>query len=379
MQRRSNNARLLTACALVLTASIAFGQSIPTDSSSQSQRPIQMLVIGDSILWGQGLKPESKTWYLVKRWLENTTGRKVVERIKAHSGAVIERTSATNDLTSNNGEVNLALPTLHDELDSALKEYSDPTQVDLILLSGCGNDVGLLNLLNAVDTAEVDKLTRAACGKPVENLLQRILASFPNAQVVVTGYYPFFSENTRNDFIMKALAKRFFKTQPDGASRMDHREVFDRLKINSQRWYESSNSSLGEAVNNVNVAARSSRARTVFVKIDFPADYSFAAPKSHLWGLNRSPFRMMFLMLSFGRVLLPANDQMRHARGVTCSEIYKPLPDETLEQKKERKANKLLCRYAALGHPNKKGAVLYAVAITNVLKPRFSVATATVP
>ena len=32
------------------------------------------------------------------------------------------------------------------------------------------------------------------------------------------------------------------------------------------------------------------------------------------------------------------------------------------------KANKLLCRYAARGHPNNKGAVLYADATTNVLK-----------
>lgn len=142
-----------------------------------------MLVLGDSILWGQGLRKERKSWYLVKLWLENNTGRKVIERIEAHSGAVIERASATNDLTSDNPEVNLALPTLHDELDNALKEYPDPDQVDLVLLSGCGNDVGLLNLLNAVDKAEVDKMTRSRCGKPVENLLRRILTSFPNSHL----------------------------------------------------------------------------------------------------------------------------------------------------------------------------------------------------
>ena len=99
-----------------------------------------MLVLGDSILWGQGLRKERKSWYLVKLWLEKHTGRKVIERIEAHSGAVIERASATNDLTSDNREVNLALPTLHDELNNALKEYPDPAQVDLVLLSGCGNE-----------------------------------------------------------------------------------------------------------------------------------------------------------------------------------------------------------------------------------------------
>ena len=232
-----------------------------------------MLVIGDSILWGQGLKTERKTWYLVKLWLEKNTRRKVIERMEAHSGAVIERASASDNLTSDNREVNLALPTLHDQLDNALKEYADPAQVDLVLLSGCGNDVGLLNLLNAVEE-KVDEMTSSKCGKPVEHLIQRILTSFPNAHLIVTGYYPFFSENTRNDFILRALAKKFFKNQRDGASRMNNKEAFDRLKINSRQWYESSNGQLAEAVNNVNMAAGTSRARAVFVKIDFPPDYS---------------------------------------------------------------------------------------------------------
>jgi lysophospholipase L1-like esterase len=336
-----------------------------------------MLVIGDSILWGQGLKTERKSWHLVKLWLEKKTGRKVIERIEAHSGAVIERASATDDLTSDNREVNLALPTLHDELDNAVKAYFNPAQVDLILLSGCGNDVGLLNLLNAVNRTEVDEMTRSKCGAPVENLLRRILKSFPNAYVVMTGYYPFFSERTRNDFIVRALAKKFYKTQRDEASKVTSKAMFEQLKINSWQWYESSNSRLAEAVNSVNMATRDSRA--VFARIDFPADYSFAAPKTRLWGLDRSPFRMMLLMLSFGKILLPSNDQMRGERGATCSEIYKRQENETLEQRNQRKANKLLCRYAALGHPNNKGAVLYSDAIVNALESRFGPVTASVP
>ena len=40
----------------------------------------------------------------------------------------------------------------------------------------------------------------------------------------------FFSDATRNDFVVKALARRFFKTQPDGGPRMSSRELFERLK-----------------------------------------------------------------------------------------------------------------------------------------------------
>lgn len=374
-----NNSKLLIVCLVFLIAPVGRGQTTSTSPSTQPQQPIHMLVIGDSILWGQGLKTERKSWYLVKLWLEKNTGRKVIERIEAHSGAVIERASAADNLTSDNREVNLALPTLHDELDSALKHYPDPAQVNVVLLSGCGNDVGLLNLLNAVDKEEVDEITRSRCGKPVESLLQRILTSFPNAQLIVTGYYPFFSESTRNDFILRALAKKFFKTQRNGAAMISDKQAFDRMKGNSRQWYESSNSRLSEAVSNVNGAAGQSGPRATFVKVEFPADYSFAAPKTHLWGLDRSPFRMMLLVVSFGRVLLPSNDQMRGQRSATCSEIYKQQPNETAEQKTKRKANKMLCRYAALGHPNKKGAVLYADAITNVLKPTFSGVASTVP
>lgn len=127
---------------IILVASpSALCQSVP--SQKQDERPFHMLVLGDSILWGQGLKAEHKTWYHVKLWLEKNTGRRVVERIEAHSGAVIERSSLTDNLTSTNGEVNVGLPAINDELDRAVRFYSDPSQVDLVLVSGCGNDVGL--------------------------------------------------------------------------------------------------------------------------------------------------------------------------------------------------------------------------------------------
>jgi hypothetical protein len=72
------------------------------------------VVLGDSILWGQGLKKEHKITHHVKLWLEKNTGRPVIERIEAHSGAVIERGSLTDNHTSSNREVNVGLPTIND-------------------------------------------------------------------------------------------------------------------------------------------------------------------------------------------------------------------------------------------------------------------------
>src|SRR2546421_9669116 len=148
-------------------------QPLSDAKTGNSSRPLNMLVLGDSILWGQGLKPEHKSWYQVKAWLERTTGRKVVERIEAHSGTVIELASTDDRLSASNPEVNVALPTVNDQLDDATKLYADASQVDLVLLSGCGNDVGVQNLLNASGTAEINNLTGEKCGAPMERLLRR--------------------------------------------------------------------------------------------------------------------------------------------------------------------------------------------------------------
>ncbi|EAB8931752.1 hypothetical protein DTY68_20970 [Escherichia coli] len=57
------------------------------------QDEIEMLVLGDSLIWGQGLREEEKFYYLTKRWLEddvfNGNGR-VRLTVKAHSGSTIK-------------------------------------------------------------------------------------------------------------------------------------------------------------------------------------------------------------------------------------------------------------------------------------------------
>jgi len=355
---------LLAVTLLLLTAAAGLSQEPP--NNQRSSRPVQMLVLGDSILWGQGLKTEHKTWHHIKVWLQKNTGRPVVERIEAHSGAVIERSSLTDNLTSSNPEVNVGLPTINDQIDHALQFYPDPSQVDLILLSGCGNDVGVQKLLNASSVGEVDEMIQAKCGTPMENLLRRIGNTFPSAHVIVTGYYPFFSDQTRNDFVLKGLGRRFFKAQRDGDVRMSSKEVFERLKLNSKQWYDTSNMQIAEAVHKVN--AEIGQKRITFARIDFPGPYSFAASQTRLWGFNRSPFRMALLFLSFGKVLLPGNDDVRKQRSASCDELYKAPENETSEKKRARKALRLFCRYASLGHPNRKGALLYADSITTILK-----------
>jgi hypothetical protein len=87
---------------------------------------------------------------------------------------------------------------------------------------------------------------------------------------------------------------------------------------------------------------------------------------------------MLLVLLSFGKIMLPSNDDVREQRSASCKEVFKRWDHETPEQKKDREKRRLLCRYAALGHPNRKGAMLYADAIMNLLKMSYP-ATASSP
>src|SRR5438132_53075 len=98
---------------IVIFSTFAFSQtSEKVAQVDPLDRQLNMLVLGDSILWGEGLKTEHKSWYQVKSWLATNTGRAVTERIEAHAGAVIEGTDASENMIANDGEVNVALPTV---------------------------------------------------------------------------------------------------------------------------------------------------------------------------------------------------------------------------------------------------------------------------
>jgi len=362
--------------AVVLTASGVVCQNTSSPLPNEpAARPFNMLVLGDSVLWGEGLKTEHKSWYHVKTWIEKNTGRTVIERIEAHAGAVIEEAAVDEKLTATDGEVNVALPTVSDEVDRALRHYGDGSQVDLVLVTGCVNDIGGQNLLNASTSDEIVHLTEAKCGAPMQSLLQKITSSFPNADVIVTGYYLFFSEKTRNDFVLRALARKFLRINP-AAAKLTDKESFNRLIGNSQVWHQSSNKTLGAVVEKANaeLKGRGSQKQVMFTNIQFAPEYSFGSKGTRLWGFDRSPFRMILVLLSFGKILLPSNDEVRGRRRTSCNEVFIRQPKESPTQKEERQYRRLLCRYAALGHPNRQGALLYSDAITSLLKsiPGFS-------
>ncbi len=355
---------------LAALAVIIFVSSLPVQGQGRgADRHLNLLVLGDSIAWGQGLRDEHKPWYLVKNWLEANHELQVSQTVLAHSGAVIGTAGEPGGNLGPvlDGEVNRGTPSINDQIETALHTYADPAKVDLVIVDGCINDLDARRLLNAENTPHsIQELAHQKCGPPVEAMLTRIAESFPNAHVIVTGYYPILSEGTSRDLFMRALAKRFYT----GTARMNDKQLRARLIEISREWYEGSNQMLAGAAAKVDaqLAARGSRQRALFAEVKFLPEYSFAASESRLWGFDASWIRKLLVILTLGRVTLKTNDEQRNQRGTSCKNTLKAQPGETKQQKATRQTRIMLCRVAAIGHPNRKGAQMYADAITGQLR-----------
>ena len=361
----------------LLSAATAFGDC-PNNVRPAADDPLHMLVLGDSIMWGQGLKQERKFWWRVKCWLEDKTGRAVREKVVAHSGAHIDNPSTTPPkFTSTDGEVNLPFPTVNQQLDNVLEFYGNRrSKVDLVLVDGCINDVDVRNLLDATTSPEwLRERITGPCRRGMQALLRRITSSFPNAQVLVTGYYRIVSSETDDNVFLRQLVKKN-STKPE-ARQMTDRQMRDRLITISELWYEVSTASLEDAVKRVNadLEARDLPPRITFVEIEFSPEHSFAAAHTLLWNFvfastNLSGVRKVIIALSFGTAAYKPNDDVRESRVKSCNETFKRPKGikESKDEKKYREDHLLMCRYASLGHPNQMGALIYAEAIKGKLQ-----------
>jgi lysophospholipase L1-like esterase len=366
--------RIAAVAAVILLSLTSYGQT-PANAPVKSERVVNILVLGDSISWGQGLKDEHKAWFLVKKWLELNTGRPVHAEVEAHSGAVIGAVTEPGADTRTNytldGELSRGEPTINEQIDNALRSLADPSQIDLVLVNGCINDVDSRRLLNAANTPDnIRELAQAKCGPPVEALLNRITNAFPAAHVIIFGYYPIITEFTANDLFMRALAKRFY-TPVAGDPKLNDKGLRARLIAISREWYHTSDLMLANAARKIDseLKARGSHQRVMFADAAFQPEHSFAANRSRLWGFDASTLRKILVLLTLGKVSLRTNDERRSQRSDLCKTIFKKPEHETPDQKAGREDRLLRCRLAAVGHPNRKGAAMYADAIGKLLKP----------
>ena len=117
------------------------------------------------------------------------------------------------------------------------------------------------------------------------------------------------------------------------------------------------------------LTAGGSHRRVLFADPGFRIENAFAARETRLWGFDATWLRKMLAVFTLGRMQLKSNDERQSYRSDLCKSFFKKLANETTEQKATREDRLLRCRLAAVAHPNRKGAAMYAEAIGNLLKP----------
>ena len=151
----------------------------------------RIVSIGDSIIWGQGLLPNEKFNWLVQQALSPKHPEGVTLESLAHSGAVIGATGASGNPQV--GEVPASRLSIIEQCDSYA---NSPDTVDLVLMDGGINDVGVATILNpfALIPPLVVRVIHA-CHDGMLVLLKKVIAKFskPTCRILVTGYYPILS------------------------------------------------------------------------------------------------------------------------------------------------------------------------------------------
>src|SRR5690348_17791621 len=93
-----------------------------------------VVVLGDSVMWGQGLFDNQKIHTLVAAELAQH-GIVVRHIFKAHSGAVIGEPDVRTNKPPIDGEVPVGEPTVFEQIDDALDGHDRDESVNLVMIS----------------------------------------------------------------------------------------------------------------------------------------------------------------------------------------------------------------------------------------------------
>ena len=323
--------------------------------STSTRKPFRILVIGDSILWGQGLHEHEKIHTLVAEALrERRPGMSIDLDMRAHSGAIIGepddplRTPPLEGPYA--GEVPVKQPTLFQQVDAALDGRQRAPEVDLVLVSGGVNDVNAAHLINLLDfslESHIDDVFQ----RLMKLLLEFVCLRFPNAVVIVTGYYPFFSDQSEEQ-IERAAAQALNLPNHGLGGLISNLLVDvlagDELQRRSAVFVEGAHEGIRQTIHGLYTLLPDTTNRLLFADPKFRDQHCIAAPESLLFGVTAD---------------LSPQDPLADVRAQACAEHAASL--DMLEQ--------AACPRASVGHPNPAGARRYAEAI--MLQLRFALPT----
>jgi hypothetical protein len=294
--------------------------------------PPQLVVLGDSVMWGQGLLDHNKFWYLVCDQLGQRYAGLTAD-VRAHSGAVIGRT-LNPPWPLLPGEVPAGGPSI---LYQCAAYAGDPANVKVVLVNGGINDLDVRYILSPTTrAADLSTRIKQYCYDDMTLLLQKVAAKFsdPNCRIMLCGYYPILGRDSDQRAVPYLLKAR-------GIPDADHlilggAAISDPRQLAYQFWQES-DQRLSAAAATVNTSAGN---RIIFVKSTFKEENALFQPHEWLWNVGLD---------------LAAEDEVVDQRTDACIRLVKNWVD--CQE----------CRRASIGHPNPYGALQYYQAIMAAL------------
>jgi len=323
--------------------------------------PFIIIALGDSIMWGQGLSDavgSHKFTSLVRDWVMSSLGKPVAITSFAHSGADLNSPPNEKMRAATPGEVPNSFPTVREQLTIAATPMPaapvNPDDVDLVLVDGCTNDIGIRTILNpAVDESIIAASAATLCGD-MTNFVMTVHGTFKNAKIIVTGYFPIVSPVSDLTAVGTLLADAGIVIAPVAAASFGipldpvsgavvgfvaSEWLKEKLASHSAIYAASTTSALATAVSIAN--ANTGGPWATFVQPQFRDVNAYAAPATWLWLVPTGLF---------------PKDEVFAERSQLCGSVM--FTDAS---------QPALCVEASMGHPNVAGARAYADAITSQL------------
>lgn len=303
---------------------------------------LYLAVLGDSVLWGNGLLEPDKIDVLVAGTLQRETRRYAISQRFAQSGAEIVPEPGDGVCETNCfGEAPIVSTNILLQADLIRR----PDLLDLVLLDGCINDVGLTTILNPeVPPGDILALTEHFCRDEMAGLLRKVRARAPQARIFVTGYYSFIGPESN------VAAIRAWEQAQGNPLPFDDSPLVAALVANAEAFAAGATLNLAAAADLVN--AETGAAAITFVDPQFGPRNAVFAPEPWLWSLTAD--NMLSDELDTELPLFP-EDPLVGVRSRAC--VEQPVVGSTLT-----------CAYASVGHPNPAGARAYARAIVAALR-----------
>ena len=189
----------------------------------------------------------------------------------------------------------------------------------------------------------------------------RLSPIFPNAKIVVVGYFPIVSTQSDVNKVSRYLFKAVKFPHPlgfaftNGGSKQLMKVLRKKMAERSRLWVAESNRALSDAVIRTNADLET--ARVIFVESPITEERSFGTESPMLWDTDKDN--------------LPADHRYSERKQI-CPKVFSELKHHHYGKMSVR-----MCELAAIGHPNVEGARATADAITAKLQVALAPAHAT--